>query len=77
MNRRVPHVRLADGVIGAALAIAGVGEVLVPFGSRQGSGSVPLNVLVVMLVAAALLLLLIILPNFRKTREQAFRETET
>jgi len=30
-----------------------------------------------MLIATGLLLLLIILPHFRKTREEAFRETET
>ncbi len=55
MHRRVPHVRPLDAAIGVALALAGTGEVLVPFGSRQGSGSVPLNVVVVVLVAAALL----------------------
>ena len=44
-----------DVVISAALAISGVGEILVPFGSRQGSGSAPVDVAVVVVVAAVLL----------------------
>ena len=55
MVRRLARPRPLDVVISVALAVAGVGEILVPFGSRQGSGSAPAGVVVVLVVAAVLL----------------------
>lgn len=58
-RRRMPHrltrPHLLDVVVSGALVVSGVGEILVPFGSRQGSGSPVANVVAVVLVAVVLL----------------------
>jgi signal transduction histidine kinase len=51
----VPRPRALDLVVAAILAVLGVGEVVVPFGSRQGSGSVPANAVAVLIVGITLL----------------------
>ncbi len=54
MVARPSRPGVLDAAVSAALVLSGAGEILVPFGSRQGSGSTPANVAVVVVVAVAL-----------------------
>ena len=55
MGSPVSRPRPVELALAAAVAVLGLGEIWVPFSSRQGTGSAPLDTLAVLLVAAALL----------------------